>query len=65
LSTVITRSSRIACRSSAARTRSFRKSANSRTLQLLGAYFDVGTGDLKFYDSDRGGFAHVTGEVLQ
>ena len=36
-----------------------RARVNERHLQLLGAYFDVGTGDLTMYDPGSGGFAPI------
>ena len=32
---------------------------NERQLHLLGAYFDVGSGELTIYDESAGEFAHT------
>jgi carbonic anhydrase len=42
-----------------------RSRVDDRQLQLLGAYFDVGTGDLQIYDPEPGVFARIDGEALQ
>jgi carbonic anhydrase len=41
-----------------------RNRVEDRQLQLLGAYFDVGTGDLQIYDPEPGVFAPVGSEAL-
>jgi carbonic anhydrase len=42
-----------------------RSRVNGQHLQLLGAYFDVGTGDLTIYDPDSGVFSPPHADVSQ
>jgi carbonic anhydrase len=42
-----------------------RSRVNTQYLQLIGAYFDVGTGDLTIYDPSSGAFAPVDANPVQ
>ena len=42
-----------------------RTRVDAQHLQLIGAYFDVGTGDLMIYDSSSGAFAAIDADAVQ